>query len=71
MAGGTERAERVGLNAACIRAAKEDGTMHKDEEPPIIEAGPPQSLLALLAILDPIGEDFPPIIDPVPDAIDL
>ncbi len=35
----------------------------------IIEPVPTQSLLALLAGSQPIGEDFGPIIDPVPDPI--
>jgi antitoxin VapB len=39
----------------------EDAIMRKDGERLIIEPSPPKSLLALLATLEPIEEDFPPI----------
>jgi antitoxin VapB len=37
----------------------------------IIEPASPKSLLALLATLGPIAEDFPPIPDPPPEPVDL
>jgi antitoxin VapB len=47
----------------------EDAIMRKEGERLIIEPTPPKSLLALLATLDPIDEDFPAIpelpVDPV------
>jgi hypothetical protein len=35
------------------------------------EPTPPRSLLALLAALKPLEEDFPPIPDHAPDPVDL
>jgi antitoxin VapB len=49
----------------------EDAIMRKDGDRLIIEPAPPKSLLALLARLSPIDEDFPPIADPLPDRIEL
>jgi antitoxin VapB len=49
----------------------EDALMRRDGENLIIEPSPPKSLLALLAALEPIEEEFPEIDDPVPDAVDL
>lgn len=49
----------------------EDAIMRKDGERLIIEPTPPKSLLALLATLSPLDEDFPPIVDPVPDPVEL
>ena len=47
----------------------EDATMRKEGERLIIEPAPPKSLLALLATLSPLDEDFPPMpelpLDPV------
>jgi antitoxin VapB len=47
----------------------EDAIMRKEGERLIIEPTPPKSLLALLATLSPLDEDFPPIpelaLDPV------
>jgi antitoxin VapB len=47
----------------------EDAIMRKDGERLIIEPAPPKSLLAVLAMLPPLEEDFPPIeelaLDPV------
>jgi antitoxin VapB len=47
----------------------EDAIMRKEGERLIIEPAPPRSLLAVLATLVPLEEDFPPIpelaIDPV------
>jgi antitoxin VapB len=49
----------------------EDAVMRKEDGRLIIEAAPPKSLLAILATLKPIEEDFPPMDDPVPDPVDL
>lgn len=51
--------------------AGEDAIMRKEGERLIIELAPPRSLLALLATLAPIAEDFPAIDDPEPDPIAL
>jgi antitoxin VapB len=45
--------------------------MRQEGEKLIIEPAPPKSLLALLATLDPIDDDFPPIADPHPEPVDL
>ena len=42
----------------------EHAIMHKEGERLIIQPAAPKSLLALLATLAPIDEDFPPISDP-------
>ena len=39
----------------------EDAIMRKEGERLVIEVAPPKSLLALLATLAPLDEDFPPI----------
>jgi antitoxin VapB len=49
----------------------EDAIIRKEGEKLIIEPAPPKSLLALLATLGPIEEDFPPIPDLAPDPVDL
>ena len=49
----------------------EDAIMRKEGDRLIIEPAPPKSLLALLATLAPIDEDFPVILDPAPDPVDL
>ena len=49
----------------------EDAIMRKEGDKLIIEVAPPKSLLAILATLSPLDEDFPPIDDPVPHPIDL
>jgi antitoxin VapB len=49
----------------------EDAVMRKEGEKLIIEPAPPRSLLALLATLKPLEEDFPPIPDHAPDLVDL
>lgn len=49
----------------------EDAIMRKEGERLIIEPAPPKSLLALLATLAPLDEDFPPIPDSVPDPVKL
>ena len=47
----------------------EDAVMRKEGERLIIEPAPPKSLLAVLATLKPLDEEFPPIpdlsVDPV------
>jgi tRNA(fMet)-specific endonuclease VapC len=47
----------------------EDAIMRKEGERLIIEPTPPKSLLALLATLAPLDEDFPPIPDSAPDPV--
>ena len=49
----------------------EDATMRKEGNRLIIELIPPQSLLALLATLPRLDEDFPPIRDVPPAPVDL
>ena len=49
----------------------EDAIIRKDGDRLIIELAPPKSLLALLATLPPLEEDFPPIADPPPDPVTL
>ena len=49
----------------------EDAVMRKEGERLIIEPAQPRSLLALLATLAPIEEDFPEIPDPPPDPVEL
>jgi antitoxin VapB len=49
----------------------EDAIMRKEGDRLIIEPTPPKSLLALLATLAPLDEDFPPIDDLAPDPVEL
>jgi antitoxin VapB len=49
----------------------EDAIMRKEGEKLIIEVAPPRSLLAILAALSPLDEDFPPIHDPTPHPVEL
>jgi antitoxin VapB len=49
----------------------EDAIIRKDGDRLIIEAAPPKSLLAILATLEPLNEDFPAIDDLPADAVDL
>jgi antitoxin VapB len=49
----------------------EDALMRKEGDRLIIEPLPPRSLLAVLATLEPLDEDFPPIDDPIPEPVDL
>ncbi|HEX8213265.1 MAG TPA: AbrB/MazE/SpoVT family DNA-binding domain-containing protein [Longimicrobium sp.] len=51
--------------------AGEDAILRKEGERLIIEPAPPQSLLALLASLEPLDEDFPPIPELPMDSVDL
>jgi antitoxin VapB len=48
-----------------------DAIMRKEGDRLIIEPTEPKSLLAVLATLKPIDEDFLPIPDPAPEAVDL
>jgi antitoxin VapB len=48
-----------------------DAIIRKEGERLIIEPTPPKSLLALLATLAPLEEDFPPIADLPPDPVDI
>ncbi len=45
--------------------------MRKDGNTLIIEAVAPKSLLALLATLTTLDEDFPSIVDTVPDKVEI
>ena len=49
----------------------EEAIMRKEGDRLIIEPVPPKSLLAVLATLAPLQEDFPPILDLPPDPVDL
>ena len=49
----------------------QDATMRKDGARLIIEPTPPQSLLAVLATLGPLDEDFPAIPELALDPIEL
>ncbi len=49
----------------------DDAVMRKDGERLIIEPTRPKSLLALLATLSPLDEEFPPIEDPPPDPVEI
>jgi antitoxin VapB len=49
----------------------DDAIMRKDGNKLIIEAAPPRSLIALLATLKPLVEDFPSIHDETPDEVDI
>jgi antitoxin VapB len=48
-----------------------DAIMRKEGERLIIEPAPAKSLLAVLATLEPLDEDFPPITDQPPEPVDL
>lgn len=49
----------------------EDAIMRKEGERLIIEAASPKSLLAVLATLAPLDEDFPPIPELPLDSVEL
>jgi antitoxin VapB len=49
----------------------EDAIMRKEGDRLIIEPAPPESLLAVLATLAPLHEDFPPIQDLPPDPVEV
>lgn len=48
-----------------------DAVMRREDGRLIIEPAQPRSLLALLATLEPIDEDFAPIADPHPEPVEL
>lgn len=49
----------------------EDAIMRKEGQRLIIEPAPPRSLLALLATLPTLEEEFPPIDDTAAEPVDL
>jgi antitoxin VapB len=49
----------------------EDAIMRKVGDRLIIEPAPPRSLLAVLATLTRLDEDFPPILNLPPEPVDL
>ena len=49
----------------------EDAIMRKEGDRLIIEPAAPKSLLAVLATLDPLDEDFPPIPELALDPVEL
>lgn len=49
----------------------EDAIIRKEGRKLVIEAAPPRSLLAVLAALHPIAEDFPAIEDALPEPVEL
>jgi antitoxin VapB len=49
----------------------DEAIIWKEGDRLVIEPVPKKSLLALLAKLAPLPEDFPPILDVPPDAIEL
>ena len=49
----------------------EDAIIRKEGERLIIEPASPKSLLALLATLAPLDEDFPQISDPPPEPVEF
>ena len=49
----------------------EDAIIREEGDRLIIEVSPPRSLLAVLASLSSLSEDFPSIADPIADPLDL
>lgn len=49
----------------------EEAILRKEGERLIIEPAPPRSLLALLATLEPLDEEFPSILELPTDSVDL
>ena len=49
----------------------DEAILRKDGNRLILEPAPPRSLLAVLASLQPIDEDFDPIDDPAPEPVEL
>ena len=49
----------------------DEAIMRKEGDRLVIEPAAPQSLLALLATLKPLDEDFPPIADAPPERVEL
>jgi antitoxin VapB len=54
-----------------FESASEEAIMRKEGDRLIIEPAPPKSLLAVLAALTPLRDDFPPIQDLPPDPVEL
>ena len=63
--------EVINVVAATIslRIPCEEVILKKEGDRPSFESTPKESLLAILATLDPIDDDFPPIHDPFPDDV--
>jgi antitoxin VapB len=49
----------------------EDAIMRKEGDRLILEPAPPKSLLAVLATLEPLEEEFPPIEELPTDSVEL
>ena len=49
----------------------DDAIMRKEGNRLIIEAAPPRSLVALLATLEPLGEEFPSLHDEPPEEVEI
>jgi len=49
----------------------DEAILRKDGDRLILEPAPKRSLLAVLASLEPIEDDFAPINDPPPEPVDL
>ena len=49
----------------------DDAIMRKEGNRLVIEPAAPKSLLAILATLEPLDEEFPPIADQIPDPIEF
>ncbi|MBO9559595.1 MAG: AbrB/MazE/SpoVT family DNA-binding domain-containing protein [Caulobacter sp.] len=49
----------------------DEAILRKDGDRLILEPAPRRSLLAVLASLEPIDDDFAPIDDPTPEPVDL
>jgi antitoxin VapB len=62
---------KLSASRAKFELPGEDAVIRKEGERLIIEVAPRKSLLAVLATLSPLDEDFPPISDPVPSPVDL
>jgi antitoxin VapB len=63
---------RIGRNQGVpipreFELAGEEAILRTEGERLIIEPAPPRSLLAVLASLEPLDEEFPPIPDPLSD----
>lgn len=49
----------------------DEAILRKDGDRLILEPAPPVSLLAVLASLEPLDEELPPVADSPPEAVDL
>lgn len=65
---GSEQAVRIPRE---FELPGEDAAMRRDGDRLIIEPAPPRSLLALLAELPALDEDFGPIEDPAPAPVQI